>query len=91
MSGPGHGVAELQRHGGRPGVWRVVRGEGVVGVVGVVAVPASHDAPRTHPVDQRVALGELLVHPAGAVVVWWPARPAVAVVAVRLLPRKCQV
>ena len=84
MSGPGHGVAELQRHGGRPGVWRVVRGEGVVGVV---AVPASHDAPRTHPVDQRVALGELLVHPAGAVVVWWPARPAVAVVAVRLLPR----
>ena len=72
VSRPGHAVAELQGHGGRPGVRSVMNRQCVV--VGrrlvVVTVPSSHhQTARAHPVHQRVALGELLVHSAAAVVV----------------------
>ena len=86
MSRPRHAVAELQSHGGRPGVGSVVGGEGVVlggrRVVVVVAVPSTHQTARPHSVHQGVALGELFVHPAAPVVVG----RAVAVVTLRFLP-----
>ena len=92
VSRPGHAVTELQGHGGRPGVRSVVRGQRVVVgrrlvVVVVVAISSSHQTARAHPVDQRVALGELLVHSAAPVVV---GRSAVTVVTLRFLPGRTQ-
>lgn len=39
------------------------------------------------PIDQRVALRVLLVHPTGAVIVWWPSTSPVTVVSLGLLPQ----
>ena len=83
-----HAVTELQGHRWRPGVRSVVRGQCVVllrlVVVLVVTVPSTHHhTALTHPIHQRVALRELLVHPAAPVVV---GRSAIAVVTLRFLP-----
>ena len=92
VSRPRHAVTELQGHGGRPGVRSVVRGQRVVVggrlvVLVVVAVPSSHQTARAHPVHQRVALGELLVHSAAPVVV---GRSPVTVVTLWFLPGRTQ-
>ena len=90
MSRPGHAVAELQGHGGRPGVGSVVSRQCVVEgrrLVLVTVTSTHHQTARAHPVHQRVALGELLVHSAAAVVV---GRPAVTVVTLGLLPGRSE-